>query len=148
MAQPPFTLFENVQKLHCINGDKLSVGCVEPQDGVRMGLAYDKAVKSVKSGFTTFPNHFYTLMYGRIAHDAEGSDAQGDLRTSERIFGGVSKFTLFSTTTQGCMQPTYEGGRKMRLYQRQYTSAGVKPVEIVLREIKRAGAIVGRAYSW
>jgi hypothetical protein len=148
LAQPPFTIFESVQQVHCMGGDRLSVGCVEQQDGVRMGLAYDKAVESVQGGSAILPNHFYTLMDGRLAHDAQGPNVQVDVEASERIFGGTNKFTLFSKTTQGCMQPSYEVGRRMRLEQAQFTSSGSKPVKIVLRGVKWPSTTAGRCHSW
>lgn len=148
LAQPPFTTFENVQQVHCQGGDRLSVGYVEQQDGVRMGLAYDKAVETVRGGNAGgLPYHFYTLMDGRTTHDAQGSNVEG-FETSKRIFGGINKFTLFSRTTQGCMSPTYEASRRRRLEQRQFTSAGLEPVKIHLCEVEHTNTTAGSRHSW
>ncbi|KAI1845558.1 hypothetical protein JX266_008416 [Neoarthrinium moseri] len=146
LAQPPFTVFESVQRVHIRGGDSLSVGSVEQQHGVRMGLAYDRAVQSVQGGYgTTLPNHFYTLMDGRVDYDAQGSNMHDGLETSKRIFGGTNKFTLFSETTRGCMAPGYESVIRDRLEQCQFTSAGSESVEIVLHRVERAP---GECYSW
>ncbi|KAI0198138.1 hypothetical protein F4808DRAFT_269081 [Astrocystis sublimbata] len=151
LAQPPFTAFESVRRVHAMGGDSLSVGCIDQPDGVRMGLAYDKTVHPIKEGHSTLPNSFHTLMDGRTAHDAQvpsvQDDVQGDLETQERIFGGVNKFTLFFWTTRGCTGPTYEQMRKMRLEQRQFTSAGFESVDIVLHEVNRHSASRDR-FSW
>ncbi|KAI0468323.1 hypothetical protein F4859DRAFT_211449 [Xylaria cf. heliscus] len=148
LAQPPFTTFESVRQVHAMGGDRLSVGCIEQPDGVRMGLAYDKAVHPVHDGYLTLPNHFYTLMDGRPAHDSQVPNVQGGSETPKRIFGGINKFTLFFKTTQGCMEPTYEAGRRMRLDQRQFTSAGFQSVDIVLRGVKYNSTTPGRSFSW
>ncbi|KAF2971423.1 hypothetical protein GQX73_g2167 [Xylaria multiplex] len=148
LAQPPFTTFESVKQVHAMGGDRLSVGYIEQPDGVCMGLAYDKAVRPVRDGYAALPNHFYTLMDGRPAHDAQVPNEQDGLETSERIFGGVNKFTLFFKTTQGCVGPSYEAGRRMQLDQRQFTSTGFKPVDIVLHSVNYNSTTPGRSFSW
>lgn len=149
LAQPPFTIFECVQRVTVYGGDSLSVGCIEQQDGVRMGLAYDAAVSSVQGGYAHLPNHFYTLMDGRPTHDNQGdSNIEGGSENLKRVFGGMNKFTVFSQTSRGCVQPRPEEGMRKRLEKSQFTSAGFEPVKVVLYKIKRTSTNPGRSYSW
>lgn len=149
LAQPPFTIFECVQQVTVYGGDGLSAGCMEQQDGVRMGLAYDAAVRSVEGGHGHLPNHFYTLMDGRPTHDVQGgSNVRGGSETSKRIFGGVNQFTVFSQTTRGCVSPGAKQGVRQRLEQQQFTSAESESIKVVLRRFERPSTNPGPRYSW
>ncbi|KAI0156102.1 hypothetical protein BJ166DRAFT_532155 [Pestalotiopsis sp. NC0098] len=161
LAQPPFTVFESVQSVHTRIGDKLSVGCIEQPDGVRMGLAYDKATESVVGGVVAgLPNSFHTLMDGVAIRDADPSGAnvtdseepvlESDLASSQRVFGGINKFTVFSNTTRGCMKTSsVNAGRRRLMTQRQLMSTGFEDVEIVLRQIDEGTTTdPGPCFSW
>jgi hypothetical protein len=148
LAQPPFTAFELVHRVHFYGGDRVSVGCIDQQEGVRMGLAYDAAVKSVQGGHGYLPSSFYTLMDGRVTHDAQGPSTQGSSEASKRIFGGVNKFTVFSQITRGCSGPDWEEAKRMQMEQQQLISAGSEPVMVELRNFERDETHPGGTYSW
>lgn len=150
LAQPPFTVFESVQRVHARGGDSLSVGRIHLPDGVRMGLAYDQAVETVPggSGGAALPNNFYALMDGRTTYDAHAPDEQGGSETSRRVFGGVNRYTLLTQTTRGCTVGSLEASTRDRMKQRQFTSAGFEPVEIEHRGVARTNNNLGDRHSW
>lgn len=161
LAQPPFTLFESVQRVHHRVGDELSVGCIEQPDGVRMGLAYDKAAGSIVDGIIAgLQNSFYTLMDGAAALHADARDADApdfeepdlecDLAASQRLFGGIDKFTLVSSTTRGCLKTLGRNvGKRKLMSQRQLTSTGFEDVEIVLHKVNEGTTTdPGPRFSW
>ncbi|ETS80707.1 hypothetical protein PFICI_08236 [Pestalotiopsis fici W106-1] len=146
LAQPPFTMFESAQHVYTNDSsDSLLVGCIECPAGVRMGLAYDQAVQPVQDGLAIFPNHFYTLMDGVIAHDAQGLTLLDGGEWPERLFGGTDKFTIFSWVTFSNVTPSEEASEMKRNH---FTSAGFDPVEIVLHRIKSPDEIVLYGVPW
>ncbi|KAH8171843.1 hypothetical protein LIA77_08610 [Sarocladium implicatum] len=116
LAQPPFTVFERARRVHAMGGDSLTVTFIEQNDGVRMGLVYDNGVEFDGSGYSAVtPNNFYTLLDGKLGCDSSEfsvSNDASDIRT--RLFGGMDKFTLCSSTTIGCVMHGYSSLSEMQ----------------------------------
>lgn len=142
LAQPPFTIFESVKTLYTNDRAEvlsLSVGSIERPDGVRMGLAYDKAVELAMSKRGTFPRYFWTLMDGMFApvddvdDDDDELERQHGVEKPERLFGGIGKFTMV-TDTRPVSRVTLDAVRER--IRHRYTSAGFEQVDILYHRVE------------
>lgn len=149
ITQPPLTVFELVHRTHAMGGDSLAVGSLEQADGVRMGLAYDKAAEGHR-GDSCLPGDFSTVIDGEVPSEAEplSVETHNDVNTPkslERVFGGIGKFTLITSTTIGCVESDFDEWERERLEQQRFTSSGRG--DVVMR-VDRVPDGNSRMFSW